>query len=80
DLMPRGSVRFSADPLQEVNSPVEVTINEKAVPAITKIGWPGETDVYRVDFQVPSDAASGAATIQLTAAWIPGPAVTIPIK
>lgn len=80
NLMPPGSVRFSADPLQEVNSPVDVTINGKAVPAITKIGWPEETDVYRVDFQVPSDAASGAATIQLNAAWIPGPAVTIPIK
>ena len=37
------------------------------------------TATYRVDFQVPSDATAGAATLQLIAAWIPGPTVTIPV-
>ncbi len=80
DLLPPNSVRFSNDPVQEVNSPVDVTINGKTVSAINKIGWPGETDVYRVDFRVPPDAEQGTATLHLTAAWIPGPAVTIPIR
>jgi hypothetical protein len=28
---------------------------------------------------VPSDASAGAATLQLIATWIPGPAVSIPV-
>lgn len=79
DLAPSGTVRFSGEPVQEVNSPVDVTFNGKEGPAVNKVGWPGETDVYRVDFRVPSDAALGTATLNLTAAWIPGPAVSIPI-
>ena len=79
DLAPPGSVRFTADPLQEVNLPVKVIINGNETPATNKVGWPGETDVYRVDFQVPSDAALGPATLQLTVAWIPGPVVTFPV-
>lgn len=79
DLAPHGAIRFSADPLQEVNSPVKVIINDKEAPVTNKVGWPGETDVYRVDFPVPSDAALGHATLQLTAAWIAGPVVTFPV-
>ena len=79
DLAPPGAIRFSADPLQEVNSPVKVILNDKEAPVINKVGWPGETDVYRVDFQVPSDAALGPATLQLAAAWIPGPVVIFPV-
>lgn len=80
DLTPPGSVRFAAGPLQEVNSPVNVVFNGKELAALNKIGWPGETDIYRVDFQVPGDAAAGDATLQLSAAWIPGPPVTVPIR
>jgi uncharacterized protein (TIGR03437 family) len=80
NLTPPGIQTFAAEPLQVVNSPVDVFVNGKDVSSINKIGWPGETDVYRVDFQLPSDVSSGAATIQLTAAWIPGPTVTIAVK
>jgi uncharacterized protein (TIGR03437 family) len=66
--------------LQEVNAPVTVVFNGKELPATNKIGWPGQTNLYRVDFQVPSDAASGTATLQLIATWIPGPTVTIPVS
>jgi hypothetical protein len=59
---------------------VDVVVNGTEVLAINKIGWPGETDDYRVDFQLPSDVTSGAAAIQLTAAWIPGPTVTIAVE
>ena len=80
NLDPPGSIQFSGPPYQEVNSPVTVVFNGKELPVINKIGWPGQKNVYWVDFQVPSDAASGTATLQLTAAWIPGPTVTIPVS
>jgi uncharacterized protein (TIGR03437 family) len=80
DLTPPGTERFTSFPVQEVNSPVDVVINGREVPATSKVGWPGETDVYRVVFQMPPDVSSGPATIQLTAAWIPGPSVTITVK
>jgi uncharacterized protein (TIGR03437 family) len=79
-LDPPGAIRFSASPLQEVNGPVTVVFNGKELPVINKIGWPGQTTLYRVDFQVPSDAGSGSATLQLIATWIPGPVVTVPVS
>jgi uncharacterized protein (TIGR03437 family) len=80
DLTPPGSVRFASDPVQEVNSPVDVVFNGKELAAINKIGWPGETDIYRLDFRVPDGATAGMAAIQLTAAWIAGSSVNIPIQ
>jgi hypothetical protein len=80
NLLPPGAVEFSASPLQEVNAPVTVVFNGRELPAINKIGWPGQRHLYRVDFQVPSDASSGTATLQLVATWIPGPVVTIPVS
>lgn len=80
DLLPQGSHVFKADPLEQVNSPIEITVNGTAVLAINQIGWPGTTDLYRVDFRVPSGLPPGTARIQLTAAWIPGPEVQIPIQ
>jgi hypothetical protein len=80
DLLPPGSRPFKADPPEAVNSPVEVTANGKEAEVINKIGWPGTNDLYRVDFRVPAGLAPGMATIQLTAAWIPGPEVKIPVQ
>jgi uncharacterized protein (TIGR03437 family) len=71
---------FPANPAAEVISPVGVLVNGKEAEVITKIGWPGTTDRYRVDFHVPSELAAGIATIQLSAAWIPGPTVDIPVQ
>ncbi len=78
--IPPGAIRFSDSPTQEVNSPVTVTFNGNELPVINKIGWPGQTTLYRVDFQVPEDAAAGMATLSLNAMWIPGPQVSIPIR
>jgi uncharacterized protein (TIGR03437 family) len=79
NLEPPGAVEFSASPVQEVNAPVTVMLNGRELPATNKIGWPGQKVLYRVDFQVPSDAVPGTSTLQLIATWIPGPSVTIPI-
>jgi len=78
-LVPPGAAEFSASPLQEVNAPVSVVFNGKELPVTSKVGWPGQKSLYWVDFQVPSDAKAGMATLGLIATWIPGPVTTIPI-
>jgi uncharacterized protein (TIGR03437 family) len=67
-------------PLQEVNSPVDVLVNGQAAEVVNKVGWPGFENVYRVDFRVPEGTAAGMATLQLSAAWIPGSPVNIQIQ
>jgi hypothetical protein len=76
----RPGTSFLADPLEEVNSPVEVTMNGTSGEVLNKVGWPGTTDTYRIDFRVPDDTTAGMATIQLTTAFIPARQVTIPVQ
>ena len=71
---------LAADSLQQVNSPLEVRINGIDSRVINKIGWPGTTGVYRVDFRVPNATVSGAARMQLSAAWIAGPEAQFPVR
>jgi len=71
---------FPADPLVAVTSPVEVLVNGNPSPAIVQVGVPGTTDTYRVDFQVPETTEAGMAPIQLSAAWVKGTAVRIPVR
>ena len=71
---------FPLDPLQEVNSPVDVLVNGQAAQVVNKIGWPGFENVYRVDFLVPEGTAAGMATLQLSAAWIAGSEVKIAVQ
>jgi len=80
ELLPPGTRPFKADPIEVVNSPIEVTVGGKDAEVINKVGWPGALDLYRVDFRVPSGLSPGTATLQLTAAWIPGPDVKIPVQ
>lgn len=71
---------FPASPLAVVNSPVEVTVNGKPAEVTAAVGYPGAVDGYQVNFLVPADTAKGVATVQVTAAWIAGPAVNISIQ
>ncbi|MEO7650284.1 MAG: hypothetical protein ABIZ80_07430, partial [Bryobacteraceae bacterium] len=71
---------FPASPLLEVNSPVEVTINGKAAAVLNKVGWPGTTGSYRVDFQVPDGTAPGLANVQVSVAFIDSPATQISFR
>ena len=71
---------FPADPLPQVNSPLEVTVNGRPAEILLSIGRPGTTDRYRVDFRVPEGTTAGPATLQLTTAWIAGPEATIAIQ
>ena len=71
---------FPAAPLQEVNSPLDVTVNGKDAVVVNKVGWPGMIDGHRVDFTVPDGVAAGMATLQLTSAWIAGGELKIPVQ
>jgi uncharacterized protein (TIGR03437 family) len=70
---------FPPAPLLAVNSPVEVSVDGAAVELINAIGWPTQDNLYRVDFRMPKSVGS-TATLRLTAAWITGPALTIPAQ
>jgi hypothetical protein len=76
---PSNSVAFPNPPVS-VNAPVEATVAGVNVPVITKIGWPGETNLYRVDVRVPAGIPDGETQIQLTVAWIPGGVFRIPVR
>jgi uncharacterized protein (TIGR03437 family) len=71
---------FSNAPLQTVTSPVEVTVNGKAAEVVNKIGWPGTTDTYRLDIRVPDGTVSGMVALQVTAAFIQGYEVRVPVQ
>jgi uncharacterized protein (TIGR03437 family) len=72
--------RYPGAPFAVVNSPVEVLVNGRSSPAINQIGLPGTSDTYHVAFRVPDDTAAGAATVLVSAAWVTGPAVSIPVR
>jgi uncharacterized protein (TIGR03437 family) len=67
-------------PFALVTSPVEVFVNGRATPALNQLGVPRTTDTYRVDFRVPENTEAGQATVQLSAAWVKGAAVRIPVR
>lgn len=77
---PAGATPFPPDPLLNVNSPVEVLVGAQAVRALDKVGWPGTTDTYRVDFLLPAETPGNSVKLQLTAAWIPGGEFEIPVQ
>jgi uncharacterized protein (TIGR03437 family) len=69
---------FPASPLAIVNSPVEIAVNGQPAEVQYAGGYPGTTNTYQVNFRVPTGIPTGSASLQLTAAWIAGSAVTIP--
>ena len=71
---------FPSDPPANVNSPVEVKVNGNSAEVLAAVGFPGTVDGYQVNFRVPLDTVKGTATIQVSAAWIAGPAVSIPVQ
>lgn len=70
---------FPSSPLQQVNSPVEVTVNGQPATILTKIGWPESRGVYRVDIRLPQ-GITGIGKVELNAAWIPAAATTFAVQ
>jgi hypothetical protein len=70
---------FPLNPVQAINSRVDVMVNHQSAEVIQAAGWPGLVDTYRLDFRIPEEIARGSAVIELTSAWITGHPVKIPI-
>ena len=71
---------FTADPLQVVNSPVELSVNGKPAEVLYAVGYPGAVDRYQINFRVPDGTVAGLASVQLSSAWIAGSDVVIPVQ
>jgi uncharacterized protein (TIGR03437 family) len=71
---------FPSNPLAVVSSPVSVTVNGKTAEVLSAVGYPGAVDGYQVNFRLPSDTPKGTVSIQVSAAWIPGAPVSIPVQ
>ena len=71
---------FPADGSAKVVAPVAVMVNGTPAEVLGAVGYPGATDGYQVNFRVPSGVGSGVASLQLSAAWINGPELKIPIQ
>jgi uncharacterized protein (TIGR03437 family) len=71
---------FPSSPPAAVNSPLQISVNGKRSQVRRALGVPRTVDAYDVEFQVPPEIAAGQAPVQLTAAWISGPTVEMPIR
>jgi len=71
---------FPLTGVQVANSPIQVGINGRSIPATYAGGYPGAVNGYQVNFRLPDDTASGLAAISLTAAWITGSEVKIAVQ
>jgi uncharacterized protein (TIGR03437 family) len=63
-----------------VNSPLEITVNGNSAEFTNAMGWPGQTNAYRIDVRLPNDTPPGMATLDLKLAWISAPEVKIPVR
>lgn len=71
---------FPAGAPQTVKSPVEVRVNGNSAEVLYAGGYPGALDGYQVNFRVPAGITPGTATVGLTAGFIAGGQVTIPVQ
>ena len=71
---------FPQGVFHQVNSPITISVNNQQADVINAIGWPELADTYRIDFRVPDRTTAGVASIQITAAWVEGRSVSIPIE
>jgi len=71
---------FPADSSFLVNSPMEAALGGQSAEVINKSGWPGTTNLYRIDVKVPDSIPAGTNSLVLTVAAIAGPAVVLPVR
>jgi len=71
---------FPYNPPAEVNSPLEVMVNGKPVEVLGAVGPPGTLNGYQVNFRMPAELGKGSAAIRVSAAWIAGTSVAIPVE
>ena len=72
-----GPTNASLNPGQPFPSAPLAVVNGESAVVLAAVGYPGSVNAYQVNFRVPPDAAKGTASVQVTAAWIPGALVNI---
>lgn len=70
---------FPSSPIAIANSPIEATVNGSPTQVLYAGGYPGTTNLYQVNLQLPPTLQPGMAAVQLTSAWQPSNSVQIPI-
>ena len=55
-------------------------MNGVSAEVLGAVGLPGAVNGYQVNFRLPSGTPKGLASIQVTAAWIAGTAVSIAVQ
>ena len=71
---------FPSSPLAAVDSLVEVRVNGRSAVVFGAVGFPGAVDGYQVNFRVPADSVKGSAKIELSAAGVAGPPVSVMVQ
>jgi hypothetical protein len=71
---------FTGSPAQLASSPIDVLVAGVAGAVTYAGGYPNSVDTYQVNFRVPDDTPPGMAPIHLSAAWIAGGEVKIPVQ
>ena len=71
---------FPQGTLSAANAPVDVLVNGKSSDVLYAGGYAGAVDGYQINFRLPTPLSPGNASLRLTAAWIPGPEITISAK
>ncbi len=71
---------FPEEPLQPVNSPLEILVNGTPAEVLAATGYPGSIDGYQVNFRLPANTTRGNATVRLSVAWMAAPEIKIPVE
>lgn len=71
---------FAPNTVYHVNAPVEVLVNGQPVEVLYAGGYGGSIDGYQINFRLPAALNSGSVGLQMTAAWIPGAEVRLPVE
>ncbi|MBI3941335.1 MAG: hypothetical protein HY315_10925 [Acidobacteria bacterium] len=71
---------FPREPLNLVNSPVEILVDGTPAQVVFAGGEPGSVNVYSVDFRLPTSTKSGRSTLQIRAGHMNGLEFSIPVR
>jgi uncharacterized protein (TIGR03437 family) len=71
---------FPFEAIPTLAARVEVTVNGIAADSPNRLGWPGTSDMYRVDVTLPGGLVPGNASIVMNRAFIPGIPFEIPVR
>jgi hypothetical protein len=70
---------FAAEPRARVTD-IDIKVNNRNAEPGEVFGWPGEIDIFRMDFRVPQVTAAGTATLEIAANGATGLPAQFPVR